>query len=374
LSRVIVFGGYGVFGSQVARLLAQWRIPLTIAGRDARQAKTFARSLGSHCTGRFGDVTRFDSCRPALEDHIVAVNCAGPFQGFGSDLLEACLDSSCHYTDIADNRGYLALVRSFDERFAGRALAAVYGCSSLPGISGALALAQRDASSSTIERARVTLLIGNRNPKGHAAVRSLLAGLGKPIAAPQGTLFGFRDREVVRLPAPFGRRSVFNFDAPEYDLFPCLLGAREVAVKVGFEMWSATYAFALLARLGRGYQHRLARLLDLTGHTLSRLGCSGGAVMTELFRDDGSVQRAALVACRDGQRMAALPCALAVRDLYEGNVRKRGTATVYEFLGARPLLEKLAQAGFQLITRANTEPGFPCPKVRRFWRSIPDPR
>jgi hypothetical protein len=371
LSRVIVFGGYGVFGSQVARLLAEWGIPLTIAGRDLRQANAFARELGGHCTGRLADITTLASCRAALDGHTVAVNCAGPFQSLGSQLLEACLEAGCHYTDIGDDRGYNAMVRSFGARFAKHGLSAVFGCSSLPGISGALALVQRDRSPRRIERVRVSLLIGNRNPKGYAAVRSLLGGLGKSIPTPQGASLGFRDREVVQFPAPFGVRGVFNFDAPEYDLFPSLLETRQVSVKVGFEMQAATYTFALLARLGYAYGNRAASLLDVAGRLLDRLGCSGGAVMTELFRDDGSIQRAALVAGRDGQRMAALPCALAARDLYEGRVPKPGAATAYEFLGARQLLEKLVAAGYQLITRASIEPGFPCPEDRKSWQAIP---
>jgi len=350
LSRVIVFGGYGVFGSHVARALAAWKTPLTIAGRELAAAEAFARRLGGDCKARTGDVTRPDSCRAALEGHTVAVNCAGPFHNLNTALLEACLQAGCHYVDIADDRGYSARVSSFGERFLQRGLAAVHGCSSLPGISGALALLARDATQAAVQRARVTLFIGNRNPKGRAAVRSLLAGLGRPIAAPQGTLLGFHDQEVVPLPPPFGRRGVFNFDAPEYDLFPALLGARAVTVKVGFELRSATYGFALLARLGHAYGARMARVLELPGRLSAWLGCSGGAVMAELFLSDGSVRRAALIGRRDGQRMAALPCALVARALCEAARVRPGTATAYDFLGAGPLLAKLVDAGFELHT------------------------
>jgi hypothetical protein len=229
-----------------------------------------------------------------------------------------------------------------------RPWSAVYGCSSLPGISGALALHARAGTSAAVGRARVTLFIGNNNPKGEAAVRALLAGLGRPIAAPQGTLRGFRDREVVPLPAPFGPRGVFNFDSPEYDLFPALLGARAVVVKAGFELRLATYGFAVLALLGRGYGPRTARLLALPGRLLRRLGCSGAAIMTELFLANGAVRRATLLARQDGQRMAALPCALVARVLSEGGAWGRGAMTAYEFLGATPLLEGLVAAGFEL--------------------------
>jgi hypothetical protein len=345
---VVVFGGYGTFGAHVGRELARLGVPLTVAGRDGARAEAFARTLGPGCQGITADVTRPDSCRDALRGHAAAVNCAGPFGRFDATLLDACLGVGCHYADIADDRAYAALVRDHGGRFKERGLAAVYGCSSLPAISGALGLLLREGAAVAPERARVTLFIGNDNPKGWAAVRSLLAGLGRPIAAPQGTLRGFRDREVVPLPPPFGRRAVFNFDSPEYDMFPALLGVRSVSVKVGCELRLVTYTFALLARLGSGYGPRTARLLDLPGRALRRLGYSGGAVMTELFFPDGGTRRAALVGRRDGQRMAALPCAFVARALVEGTATVRGAATAYECLGAAGLLEKLTAEGFEL--------------------------
>jgi hypothetical protein len=348
--RVLVFGGYGVFGSQVARALSAWGTPLTIAGRDRQQAEAFARQLGGDCLAAAADITGPDACRAILQGHAVAVNCAGPFHHLDAALLEACLQAGCHYADITDDRGYAALVRSFGARFVQRNLVAVFGCSSLPGISGTLALHAQEGETAPVERVRVTLFIGNKNPKGHAAVRSLLAIVGRPIAAPQGALFGFRNRAVVALPPPFGRRGVFTFESPEYDLFTSLLGARAVAVHVGFELRLATYTIALLARLGSGYGPVVARLLELPGRALGWLGCSGGAVMSELFFSDGSVRRAALVGRRDGQRMAALPCALVSHALSRGEVSVRGAVTAYEFLGARFLLEKLVEAGFELHT------------------------
>lgn len=348
MNRVIVLGGYGVFGGHVARVLAAQGVPLTIAGRDGVRATAFARTLGADCRALAVDVTQPESCRAALTGHTVAINCAGPFSALGSTLLETCLDTGCHYADIADDRAYAAQVRSYGTRFEERGLAAVYGCSSLPGISGALALRARHGTTSPVRRVRVTLFIGNDNPKGAAAVASLLTGLGQPIAAPQGTLRGFHDREVVPLPPPFGPRGVFNFESPEYDLFPARLGASAVAVKVGFELRLATYGFALLARTGAGRWPWLRRLLTLPERALRGIGCSGGAVMSELFLADGTVRRAAVAGRVDGQRMAALPCALVARSLARGGGEACGVLTAYDLLGADTLLGDLQRAGFAL--------------------------
>lgn len=346
---VLVVGGYGTFGTHVCRGLARRGVPLTVAGRDAARADALARALGPGCRGLALDVTRAAACRAALPGRGVVVRCDGPFDHRDPTLLQACLEAGCHYADISEDRRHGAVVRGHGEPFRERGLAAVFGCSSLPGISGALAMHALRRATPPAERARVTLFIGNNNPKGGAAVRSLLAGLGRPIPAPQGTLYGFRDREVVPLPRPFGRRAVFNFDAPEYDLFPALLGVRRLSVKVGFELRTATYLFALLARLGSGYGARTARLLTLLGRPLRRWGCSGGAVMAELFLADGTVRRATLLARRDGQRMAALPCVLVVHALARDGVATGGAWTAYEFLGADSLLQALVAEGFELV-------------------------
>jgi len=347
VSRVIVFGASGVFGGQVARELAKRGVSVTAAGRDLANAEAAARSLDGDARAIAVDLTDASSCCAALAGHAVAVNCAGPFNRLGAALLDACLDAGCHYADITDDRGYATLVRGYDAKFRERGLVAAYGCSSLPGISGALAIHLMNGATSSVDRARITLFIGNNNPKGRAAVGSLVAGLGRPIAAPQGTIRGFRDREVVLLPPPFGPRAVFNFAAPEYDLFPKLVGAKAVSVKVGFELRLATYSFALLARLGLPFGSRTTRLLDLPGRLLGGFGCSGGAVLTELFFADGSVRRASLSGATEGQRMAALPCALVAEELARGTT-KAGAMTAYEFLGARPLIDGLLAAGYQL--------------------------
>jgi hypothetical protein len=347
VSRIVVFGGYGIFGGIVARELTRLGMPLMIAGRDGERAAVFANSLGPDHRGICADVTNAADCRTALAGATVAVHCAGPFRATDTALLEASLATGCHYVDIADDRAYATKVREYSDRFNANGLAAVYGCSSLPGISGALAKCATAVPAASWQRARVTLFIGNDNPKGQAAVASLLAGLNQPIVAPQGELRGFRDREIVPLPPPFGPRPVFNFESPDYDLLPAQIGVPSVSVKVGFELRAATYLFAALARLPFRYGRGAARLLNLPARMLRGIGSSGGAVMAELFATDGSVQRAAVVARHDGQRMAALPCVYAIQALATGS-SFRGSGTVSDLIGAESVLQRLADDGFDV--------------------------
>src|SRR5262249_42091532 len=198
------------------------------------------------------DLNKFESLAAILTGRTIAVNCAGPFADFDPALLESCLKSGCHYVDIADDRRYAAMVRRYGRRFADAGLTAVWGCSSLPAISGALAQHIRSRVAQSLRRLRGSLFIGNDNPKGTAAVASLVEGLGRPIAAPQGTIRDGWGREIVPLPAPFGRRLVFNFDSPDYDL----LNAPSITVKVGFELGLCTLGLSIMAQSGWRFGRR----------------------------------------------------------------------------------------------------------------------
>ena len=64
---IVVFGGYGVFGSHAARFLAASGLPVRIAGRDAVRAERFAASLGESHEGIAADIGDPASCARALQ-------------------------------------------------------------------------------------------------------------------------------------------------------------------------------------------------------------------------------------------------------------------------------------------------------------------
>lgn len=346
---IAVFGGYGTFGSHVCRFLAAAGVPVRVAGRDGARAQRFAAGLGAGHQGVAADASDPASCRAALAGAPVAVACTGPFHEMSLALPQACLAAGAHYVDIADDRGWFARVREMSGRFRERGLTAACGCSSLPGISGALAIVAAERLGG-VEEARVALFIGNANPKGTAAVAAATAQLGRRFSAPQGTLIGLRGRDVVHLPPPFGRRALYDFDSPEYDLFPEQLGARRVRVKVGFESRLATASLVALTYLGADRGPRAARLLGRAAGLFSRFGHSGGYVLVELRDAQGRQETASLGGPREGQCMAALPAAFVALDLYRGEIAPRGTTTAYEALGARPLLDRLAAQGYELAS------------------------
>ncbi len=344
--RALVLGGYGTFGTRVCEELATRGLEVTVAGRDAHKAAELAARLGPQHRSFVADATRPESTM--LRAHHVVACCAGPFSTLGTHLVEACIEAGVPYVDLSDDRAQVAAVLALDGKLRARNLTAVPACSSLPAISGALALDLFAGRRQRPERARLSLFIGNKNNKGAAAVRSAVDSIGRRIVAPQGVLRGFRGGVVVELPPPFGRRRLYTFDSPDYDLLPPLLGVSALEVKVGFELGSAGRMFSLLSYLGSSWGGGAAALLGAFGRPLSGVGLSGGAVMAELFYADGDRRWAAIGSASDGQRAAALPCAITAARLAERRESDPvGALPAWQLFGARPLIDELVAAGFE---------------------------
>jgi len=343
---VLILGGYGTFGQLVAKELCGRQVQLTIAGRSLVKAKAFAQMLNA--TAVAIDVNDSSSYLDVLSNYRVVVNCAGPFSRFNSSLPEACIRAKCHYVDIADDRKYVAAVRAMNDAFAEDGITAVFGCSSLPAISCAAALVALDRAQTPVVHACSILFIGNANPKGVGAVTSAAQLIGRRIETPQGVNYGFADREVVELPHPFGSRSVLNFESPDYDLLPELLNTKSVSVTVGFELSLTNAMFATLARLAPRFGRWLIPLLSRVSGLVGHFGSSGGVVMSQLHLKGGSTQSAAVVAKRDGQRMAVLPAVYVVEQIVKNDENcPVGAVSAYEVLGPRVLIDRIVSDGFQ---------------------------
>lgn len=322
-------------------------MPVVVAGRSLPAAQEAAATLGPLATAAAVD-GRSAAVADALGGMTVLVHCAGPFTETSLDVVRACLARGCHYVDIADDRRYVSRVRGLEPEIAAAGVCAVAGCSSLPGISTALATTAAAGEPSPAQ-VTVALFIGNDNPKGAASVDSLVRALGRPFAAPGGvTRRVFHRRTTVDLPPPFGRRPVFDLETPDLDLLPERLGVHAVEVKAGFELGLANALFAALASLSRnGYGPGVSRGLARIGSVLPRFGSSGGTVLVDVRWRDGRGRRAWIHADRDGQRMAFLPAAFVAERLASEGAGAVGVRMADEVLGAKGLLAALQGEGLQ---------------------------
>jgi hypothetical protein len=322
-ARILIAGGYGTFGQRLAReLLAHSTATVVLAGRNVARAQAARREIEAY-GGRGGfdwqgrvELAHLDLARPgalaAAAAGCAAVACAaGPFQALRPDLPRQAVGAGAHWLDLADYHGWVRPLlqdEALHREAAAGGCVVIPGLSTIPALSGVLVRWCRERLPAA-RGGRVILAIGNRNPKGAAAVAS---ALGAGFAAPR------------RVPLPVGPRIAYRFTSPEAALLADELGL-ELAFLVAFEPvpgLAMAAASRLGVHLGFGARMRLATWLARLAEPISHLGSPASCLQVQLEDTAGGRVMAALVA--SGQRLAVLPCALAVEALLAGELQARG--------------------------------------------------
>lgn len=215
--QVLIVGASGVFGSRLARLAAQERgVGLTLAGRRRKPVDALATELG----GTAMSLDRDRVSAGELGEFDLVIDCAGPFQGSRTNLIEQCLAARVAYADLADGREFVGAIRRFDSEAKHAGVALIAGASSIPALSHAV-LDDLTRSWRRIDSIRVGIFPGNRAPRGRSVVEAILSYVGRPVrefrnggwsAVPGWQLRGRVDC------GPSGRRWASVCDTPEQDL------------------------------------------------------------------------------------------------------------------------------------------------------------
>lgn len=142
--KVLVVGGYGVFGGRLARLLAdEPRLTLLLAGRSQDKARAFCDTLESRSTlipwrfDRDGDLdAQLADAGPDL-----VVDASGPFQAYGERpwrLAQACIAAGIPYLDLADGSDFVAGITTLDAAAKARGVFVLSGVSTCPALTAAV--------------------------------------------------------------------------------------------------------------------------------------------------------------------------------------------------------------------------------------------
>lgn len=141
--KILILGGYGVFGGRLAQLLSNIpQVTLFICGRDAQKASAF-------CTGFEGLAVALplalDRCD--IVDGLVRLNpdlvvdASGPFQDYGIDhyrVVEACVAAEVNYLDFADGADFVFGISQFDQQAKAAGVFVLSGVSSFPVLTAAV--------------------------------------------------------------------------------------------------------------------------------------------------------------------------------------------------------------------------------------------
>lgn len=276
--KILVLGGYGTLGGQISSMLVKDpAIECIIVGRDAVRGQAFAHSIGAGF--RPLDEQRSGALAVALQGAFAVVDASGPFQGRSYAVPEACIQQGLHYADVADSRRYVAGISLLDREARAKGSLLVSGAGAIPAAAGALIDSMADRFD-RIDEIHTAVSVGNRDPRGAAALRAILSYAGSPLSMLERggwrDVYGWSRPQTVRFPAPIGRRRVYLADGPDLDIFPKRYGAHTVTDRMGMQLKLFNHGLYVLARLKR---HK--RIADLPRHARSLIKAS------RLFKKQG---------------------------------------------------------------------------------------
>lgn len=338
--RVLIAGGSGVFGRLLAReLLKTTRFDLIVAGRRLAAAVAASRELDApdRTSAIALDLGDPDSLTRAARGCVAVACAAGPFQELSLELPRAAVRAGAHWVDISDDAEWVVPILddpTLDAAARDAGLAVIPGLSTVPSLSGALARWGRERLPGAT-RARVTLFIGNRNARGAGAIASAMSS-------------GFR--RPTRVDLPFGRRHAFLGRSPDEELLRRDLGL-DAEFRVVLE-WGPAGVFVsgggmLWARLGDRARSRAAGLLSSISRPFGYFGSRGGCLQVDLWEGE---RRMSVAALSPDQRLAILPCAMALqRLLSEEELQERGVIHPAEWLSPDAWIAELGKRGVRIL-------------------------
>jgi len=177
--RVLVLGGYGVFGGGVSRRLVRDGFEVMVAGRSIERAEAFCRDLPGAVPCA---VDRAADPAAALERHRpwAVVDAAGPFQSSDQRLPQACAEAGVHYVDLADSPAFVSAAGLMDSAARSAGVSVRSGASSVPALSGAVV---RDLAAGLDRATAVEMSISasNQATVGPSVISAILSYVGRPM-------------------------------------------------------------------------------------------------------------------------------------------------------------------------------------------------
>ncbi|MEM1236636.1 MAG: saccharopine dehydrogenase NADP-binding domain-containing protein [Pseudomonadota bacterium] len=273
MARVVIVGGYGVFGSLTARLLVRDGHELWLAGRNPEKGEALASEIGAELLQV--DVREDPEALFGLDPDVV-IDAAGPFQDYGVDpyrVPRLCIEWGCHYLDLSDGSEFTRGIAALDAEAEAAGVFALSGASSVPGLSSVV-VEDLARGFDEIDEVDIAILPGNRAPRGMSVIKSVLSGVGRPSPVLRDgawrDVVGWTERKRYRL-APDLVRSGYFVDVPDIQLLPERVAARSVMFRAGLELGVMNGALAVLARLRQLWWFELPEVAFSALHMLSKL-------------------------------------------------------------------------------------------------------
>ncbi len=224
-ARVLIIGGYGNFGSFIARYLArESNIQLIIAGRNQDKAKAYAETFNGKNKPEAATLdinNNLEQSLAALKPDIV-IHTSGPYQLQGYHVAKACIKQGCHYVDLADARAFVAGITQLDMEAKDKGVLICSGASSVPCLTAAI-VDEYKGEFQTLETLEYGIATAQLTNRGLATTSAVLSYAGKPfktlINGEMQDVYGWHDLKFRKFWS-LNTRPLGNCDIPDLDIFP----------------------------------------------------------------------------------------------------------------------------------------------------------
>ncbi|MEM7796315.1 MAG: saccharopine dehydrogenase [Cyanobacteria bacterium P01_C01_bin.118] len=243
---ILIAGGYGVVGRQVAQLIRQNHphLPLIIAGRNIEKAETLAQELGNASSLQLDVEQPNPLQRQKLRAIVAVVNDPHDY------LLMDAVQQSIPYLDITR---WPERLRESVAALADKPLPSpVLFASGWMGGIAAMAAVARAQTMQTTERIDISVLFSVKDKSGPNSVEYMdrLATPFETIVDGQPTqVLPYTDPRTVTFPNGH-TTPVYRFDTPEQLTLPHTTGAKTVAARIAFDDAFSTNFLRFLVRSG----------------------------------------------------------------------------------------------------------------------------
>ncbi len=224
-TRILIIGGYGNFGSFIARVLGrEENIQLILGGRNIHKARVLSHELAAKNTpeSTYIDIDKNLSTALAETKPDIVIHTSGPFQGQGYDVAKTCIAHQCHYIDLADSREFVANITQLNEDAKDNDVLICTGASSVPCLTAAI-IDEYIGGFKTLEKVDYGIATAQLTNRGVATTSAVLSYAGKSfttlIDGKMQNVYGWlglRWRRFWKL----NLRPMGYCDIPDLDLFP----------------------------------------------------------------------------------------------------------------------------------------------------------
>jgi hypothetical protein len=345
VKRVLIVGGYGNFGSYIARALASDpNITVLIGGRSQEKTDAFAAGLQAinPTEGCALDISGDIEARLRVLGPDIVIHTTGPFQLQGHRVARAAIATGAHYLDLADAREFVATIGELDMAAKQAGVAVITGASSVPCLTAAFIDRYRPRFAA-LESATYGIAAAQATNRGVGTAAAILSYVGKPFTVVADgkpkRVFGWQGLHAVRYPE-VGLRLFGYCDIPDLELFPTRYPElRNLEFVAGHEVKAlhlGTWLLSWIARLGlvKSWARYAAPLLRLS-FLFDRFGSdkSGFHMFLDGRDSEGKPMRIAIFMIARQVHGPYIPCVPAIL------LAKRLAAGEMIAPGARPCLD-----------------------------------